>query len=170
MNRSLRLCLLTLAVLLVGSLPVYAADDGEQSKVQAGEYVTYQNELYAYKLEVPGSFITLERPGEEGRVFVSPDNKAEIRVWGEESSGKTLEALYEDTVKRMEALGEIAYKKKLPDGFIVAWWSGDDSLYLRTIVAADRTVSMVFTCDEEKIDTYNGIAAHTDRTFKLLQR
>lgn len=170
MNRSLRLCLFMLAVLLLGSQPVQAADEAGQAKIQSIEFAAYQNDLYAYRLDIPARFVTIERPGKEGCSFVSRDNKAEIRVWGEENDGKTIEVLYEDTVKRIEALGEIAYKKKVADGFIVAWWSGDDSLYMRTIVKADRAASMVFTCEEGKIDTYNGIAAHADRTFKLLDK
>lgn len=169
MAKIVRLSLLCACLVLLGQLPVLAAEDGQPAAKQKIEFTAYHNDQYGFQLEVPVDFIPVERSDAgAGTSFVTKDNKFEIRVWGEPNDGKSIDQLYDATIQRLEALGEIAYKKKLPDGFIAAWWSDDDSLYLRTIVKTGTVAHLVVTCDEENIDKYNGIAAHVDRTFKLL--
>lgn len=169
MIKFIRLSLLCACLVLLGQLPTLAAADNQSAVKQKIEFRTYQNDQYGFQLDVPVDFISVVREdAEEGMSFVTKDNKFEIRVWGEVNDGKSIDQLYEAKIRSLESLGEIAYKKKLPDGFIAAWWSDDDSLYLRTIVKDDKVAQLVVTCDEENIDKYNGIAAHVDRAFKLL--
>ncbi|CAN5514210.1 hypothetical protein BH10ACI2_BH10ACI2_15610 [soil metagenome] len=155
-----------IAVLLVAAFTQIA---GAQTK-----YDIYSNARFNYEIEYPVGVLTPqeEAPNGDGRIFISKDKTAEMRVWGQYN------ALF-DTIKKayLSDLKErptgVSYKALLKGSYVISGSRDGKIFYQKTMLhGKDGDSGAVFctftieykTADKAKFDP---IVKRISRSFKF---
>lgn len=131
-------------------------------------YIAYYNSRFGFSVDIPSDFIPQRPPeNDDGRVFLSEDGQAEIRV----SAGANILnwTIYDirdyltDTAKgNITILGQ-------GETWIAATWIDNESIYYnKSFISGDGEIqsSMNFIYPVEQRDRYDVVVEHLEETFK----
>lgn len=141
---------------------------GTYSEAKAnGNYVRYYNARFGFSVEVPRDFIPQPPPtNNDGRVFLSEDGRAEIRVSAIFNiTNQTLSDIRAELNK--EAKGQITFLGE-GESWVAATWIENEWIYYkkRFITRNGKTLSTLsFTYPIGQRDTYDLITEHLEKTF-----
>lgn len=121
----------------------------------AAGWVTYENDRYGTRLEIPIDIFRPLPPPEngDGRQFVTSDQLASVTVFAAPNAdGRTIDELYRTAMT--EADGErITYERKARRWFVVSGFRGDDVFYRKLILSPDgqvaHTLELVYPAEEK---------------------
>jgi hypothetical protein len=157
-EKSLKLRLALICV-LVASMNIAEA---------APSWRRYANDRFAVSADVPADWREQPPPeNDDGRIFLSPDGKAQLIVNGgfvmEETLAKALDALA--TPREGE---RVAYAKRGASAMILSGSSGDNIFYRRTILTCSGQVwnNVEFTYPASEKQAFDRLVTHVAQSLR----
>lgn len=134
--------------------------------VQASDHYTpYTNARFRFSVEIPTTLFVpqLESDNGDGRVFLSKNGQAEIRVYGgwlmePEIPCSASEVFDKETVR-------VTYTHSKGKLSVVSGYIGTKIFYVKTIRTTDRCLNLVITYPSQDRGTFDGIIKHVTRSF-----
>jgi serine/threonine-protein kinase len=151
----------TRGLTLIGGIVIYA------SSVSAESWRSYHNDRFGTTADVPAGW-KMEPPpaNDDGRIFTSPDGRAELVVNGmfanvadPDELGSRLEPLEGET---------ITYKQRKGNWVVVSGVKGDKIFYRKTLLSCRNTVANNLSIEypaAEK-EAYDALVAHVGASLK----
>ena len=149
------------ALTVVGATILFA------SGVCAEAWRSYHNDRFGATADVPANWKMQPPPAnDDGRIFASPDGRAELIVNGSYASvddpdelGSRLEPMKGET---------IAYKQRKGDWAVVSGMKGDKIFYRKTLLscggAVANDISLEYPASEK--ETYDPLVAHVEASLR----
>ena len=144
---------------------------GFQHSGTAVTYKTYSNARYQFSVSYPDGLLVPQGESDngDGQKFLSPDGRAELRVFGFYNLDGSLEDAYQaaQLYKKEESRNhQVTYKVLRKGWFVVSGKFDGRVFYLRTMLRGPVFKSLVFEYDESEKAIFDPATARISQSFR----
>lgn len=135
------------------------------------KYETYSNARFGYEIQYLSDLLKIQPPSftGDGRIFLSKDKKAEMRVWA--NFNATFVTVHEQFDEDLKGYSGITYKRLLKNSFVISGVRNGKIFYQKTLYHKFKETDVFYTFTIEYPNTqkskFDAIVTRIARSFKF---
>lgn len=135
-------------------------------------YERYYNSRFDYSVIYPVDLLEIQEAptNNDGRRFVSPNNRIEMVVYGSHNSlDRNLDELYQEYLGRDDTETEITYRDRGENWFVVSGYdnNGDEVFYNKVVLQDGVIITLELRYDTALQPEFDAIVADISRSLQV---